>query len=151
MGLPSLKTLPRTYDKPWIDISLTSANSYQLAVSNWPVLNEACSNLEVGQSLCLGLSGQDCKTTYEVQDGDYCDLIASKNSINSTMLMANNPQISDNCWNLCTYSTSSHDHVPLTNPIQMSVKFSASPTSLSSLPLPRASSCPARPSNPALP
>ena len=110
MELPLLKTLPRTYKKPWVDVSLTSINSYQLAVSNWPVLNEACSNLEVGQSLCLGLTGQDCKTTYEVQQGDYCDLISSKNSINTTMLMANNPQISDNCWNLCTYSTSSLPH-----------------------------------------
>ncbi|KAG8935162.1 hypothetical protein FRC01_007395 [Tulasnella sp. 417] len=77
-----------------------NVSSYQLAVSNYQTVNDGCTNLAVGQVICLGLTGADCATTYSVQSGDYCDLIASNNGINSTMLMTNNPQIDDNCYNL---------------------------------------------------
>lgn len=77
-----------------------NVSSYQLAVSNYQTINDGCTNLAVGQVICLGETGADCATTYSVKTGDYCDLIASNNGINSTLLMTNNPQIDDNCYNL---------------------------------------------------
>ncbi|KAG8911284.1 hypothetical protein FRC00_006768, partial [Tulasnella sp. 408] len=77
-----------------------NVSSYQLAVSNYQTINDGCTNLVPGQVICLGLTGADCAETYSVQSGDYCDLIASNHGVNSTLLMANNPQIDDNCWNL---------------------------------------------------
>jgi len=77
-----------------------NSTTYQLAVSNWPVINEAGTNLALDGTLCLGIQDQDCQANYVVQPGDYCDLIASKTGINSTMLMANNPQIDEACDNI---------------------------------------------------
>jgi len=77
-----------------------NSSTYQLAVSNYQTINDGCTNLVPEQLLCLGLTGQDCQTTYIVQENDYCDLIAGNFGINSTLLMTNNPQIDDNCYNL---------------------------------------------------
>ena len=65
-----------------------------------PGIDEACNNLQVGDSLCLGYTGQDCQTTYVVQKGDTCDQIVQIHGINSTMLYANNPQINADCTNI---------------------------------------------------
>ena len=73
--------------------------SYQLAVVNAGI-DQSCNNLQPGQDLCLGWTGQDCTTTYVVKQNDDCDLITSMHSINSTMLYANNPQINPDCTNL---------------------------------------------------
>lgn len=37
---------------------------YQLAVINYGIINEDCSNLIVNQKICLGYSGEDCTTVY---------------------------------------------------------------------------------------
>ncbi|PSR81320.1 hypothetical protein PHLCEN_2v6399 [Hermanssonia centrifuga] len=76
-----------------------NVSTYQLAVVN-PKIDAQCNNLQPGDTLCLGLTGQDCTTTYVVSQEDTCDLITSKHSINSTMLWANNPQINADCSNL---------------------------------------------------
>ena len=65
-----------------------------------PQINEACNNLQPGQSICLGYEGEDCQTTYVVNGGDTCDQIVQIHGINSTMLYANNPQINADCTNI---------------------------------------------------
>ncbi|KAG8900565.1 hypothetical protein FRB99_005977 [Tulasnella sp. 403] len=78
-----------------------NASTYQLARSNIGVINDACSNLAIGQTICLALSSADCTTTYVVQPGDTCDgVTANYPGLNSTTFRVNNPQIDDNCWNL---------------------------------------------------
>jgi len=95
----------RTYtvqDGDYCDLisAANNASTYQLAEANYQTINDACTNLQVGQQLCLGNVGSDCQTTYVVKQGDYCDLISQNNAINTTLLMTNNPQIDDNCYNL---------------------------------------------------
>ena len=53
-----------------------------------------------GQTLCVGTSGQDCTTTYVVQPNDDCDIVASNNNINTTVLYVNNPQLNTDCSNM---------------------------------------------------
>ena len=52
------------------------------------------------QVLCLGITGQDCTTTYVVQTGNNCVGIADTYSITQTTLLANNPNVNQNCTNL---------------------------------------------------
>ena len=59
-----------------------------------------CTKLHPGQSICLGIVGEDCKTTYVVRDGDTCDGIQAKTGINATLLYTNNPQINKSCTNI---------------------------------------------------
>ncbi|EJT99627.1 hypothetical protein DACRYDRAFT_23701 [Dacryopinax primogenitus] len=76
------------------------ASTYQLAMLN-PTIDDACSNLQIGQPLCLGLTdGSDCTTTYTVAGGDSCDAITNQFAINSTLLFLNNPQIDSACDNI---------------------------------------------------
>lgn len=94
----------RTYTIKEGDVcdSISAANNvstYQLAVVN-PKIDGGCDNLQIGDTLCLGLTGQDCTTTYVVQPNDDCDIITSNHGVNSTMLYANNPQINPDCTNL---------------------------------------------------
>lgn len=77
-----------------------NASTYQLAVVNAGKINDACTDLSVGQTLCLGTSDGDCKATYVVQGGDFCDGITEKFGINTTMLYHNNPQIDATCSNI---------------------------------------------------
>lgn len=89
----------------WYNVS-----TYQLAHVN-PQIDAACDNLGEGEPLCLGITGQDCSTTYIVQDGDYCALIAENNDVDLSTLLANNPNVDDECSNiylgevLCTANT----------------------------------------------
>ncbi|KAH8109919.1 hypothetical protein DFH11DRAFT_1690999 [Phellopilus nigrolimitatus] len=76
-----------------------NASTYQLAAIN-PALDSTCSNLQPGQSLCLGTAGEDCSTTYVVKSEDTCDNILSAHGINSTLLWANNPNIDSGCSNI---------------------------------------------------
>ncbi|OSD06017.1 carbohydrate-binding module family 50 protein [Trametes coccinea BRFM310] len=73
---------------------------YQLAVVNANSIDSGCDNLQVGQVLCLGTEGEDCKTTHVVQQDETCDLITGTYNINATLLYANNPQIDSQCDNL---------------------------------------------------
>jgi hypothetical protein len=72
---------------------------FQLSALN-PNINALCSNLVVGETLCLGLEGQDCTATYIVQPDDTCDEIRKANGVDATVFFANNPQINENCLNL---------------------------------------------------
>ncbi|KAJ3553301.1 hypothetical protein NM688_g3688 [Phlebia brevispora] len=91
-----------------ICIDISAANN--LAFVN-PVINAQCTNLFVGEELCLGVTGQDCTTTTVVQSGDICDTIADEADIPLSTLLANNPNIDSLCTNivvgevLCTAST----------------------------------------------
>lgn len=76
-----------------------NVSTYQLAVVN-PSINAACDNLQPDQTLCLGKSGEDCQTTYQIKADDTCDQITQVHAINSTILYANNPQINADCSNI---------------------------------------------------
>jgi len=103
--VPALaQSCTRTYTVQGGDIcdSISASNqvsTYQLAVLN-PVINPSCTNLSPGQTLCLGNTGQDCTTTYVVKPNDDCDIVASNNNINTTVLSLNNPQLNADCSNL---------------------------------------------------
>lgn len=70
---------------------------YQLAAINPSIINKGCSNLTPGESICLGLVGEDCSTTYTVQPGDTCAGIAATVGVNMTILLHNNLQLDDSC------------------------------------------------------
>lgn len=77
-----------------------NTSTYQLAVMNSGSVNQGCTNLAIGQTLCLGNANEDCQTTHVVQDGDICDTIMSTYGINATMLYTNNPNINEGCTNI---------------------------------------------------
>ena len=56
-----------------------------------------CGSLQV---ICLGLTGQDCQTTYVVQSGDTCAGIAGNYNITQSTLLDNNPNLNQICTNL---------------------------------------------------
>jgi hypothetical protein len=70
---------------------------YQLAAINPSIINKGCSNLTPGESICLGLAGEDCSTTQTVQPGDTCADIAAAIGVNMTILRLNNPQLDESC------------------------------------------------------
>jgi len=76
-----------------------NVSTYQLAAVN-PVIDSACSNLQIGQVLCLGTKGSDCTKTYTVVPDDVCDSVAATYGINTTLLFANNPILDLACDNL---------------------------------------------------
>lgn len=81
-------------------ISIRYASStYQLALSN-PTINDACSNLQIGESVCLGLKGEDCQKIYQVVANDTCISISSTYGLSNTTLYLNNPQINSACSNI---------------------------------------------------
>ncbi|KAF5354065.1 hypothetical protein D9756_007350 [Leucocoprinus leucothites] len=83
--------------------SISAANkvsTYQLAVVNHDHIDEACTNLMPGDSICLGYPGEDCTDTYVVQDNDTCEGINAAHGLNSTILSLNNPQINQECDNI---------------------------------------------------
>lgn len=83
--------------------SISAANkvsTYQLATINKGYIDSQCSNLEPGANICLGYENEDCSTTYVVQAKDTCEQINADHSIDFTTLLANNPQINDNCDNI---------------------------------------------------
>ncbi len=63
-------------------------------------IDSTCSNLFVGDEICLGNTGEDCNTVYAVKDNDTCDGINAANNLNSTILSLNNPQINEACDNI---------------------------------------------------
>ncbi|KAG9042174.1 hypothetical protein FS837_011194 [Tulasnella sp. UAMH 9824] len=76
-----------------------NVSTYQLYTLNTDI-NDSCSNLWIGQTLCLGLSEGDCQTTYVVASGDYCWLIATNHGIDTETLLSNNPQVNSDCSNI---------------------------------------------------
>ncbi|KAF8146810.1 hypothetical protein K438DRAFT_1513020, partial [Mycena galopus ATCC 62051] len=59
-----------------------------------PAINSGCTNLSVGQTLCL--SG-GCTQTYTVVSGDTCSTIELKTGVSDSQLHALNPSINSGC------------------------------------------------------
>ncbi|TEB23510.1 hypothetical protein FA13DRAFT_1757029 [Coprinellus micaceus] len=98
-------TCARTYtvqSGDWCDKISAEQNSstYQLAQANVGVINADCSNLWVGQVICLGLTGQDCTETVVVEEGGDCTAIATAAGITYEKIRANNPNIDTACTNI---------------------------------------------------
>ncbi|KAF7378476.1 Glycoside hydrolase family 18 protein [Mycena sanguinolenta] len=70
-----------------------------------PTINSGCTNLSVGQTLCLqagtgGGSTSGCTQTYTVKSGDTCAAIEAANGVSDAQLHALNPTINAGCTNL---------------------------------------------------
>ncbi|EJF66520.1 hypothetical protein BD309DRAFT_757476 [Dichomitus squalens] len=94
----------RTYtvkEGDWCDTISAQHNvsTYQLAAVN-PDIDDLCNNLAVGQNLCLGTEGEDCKSTHVVEANDSCEGLYGTYGINATVLYHNNPQLDAACDNL---------------------------------------------------
>ncbi|KAF8836213.1 hypothetical protein BDN67DRAFT_1005511 [Paxillus ammoniavirescens] len=80
--------------------SRTVTYSYQLAAVNAGIIDPACQNLAIGEILCLGLTGQDCQTTYVARFGQTCVDIAGSYNISKNTLLTNNPNLGQSCTKL---------------------------------------------------
>ncbi|KAJ7627281.1 hypothetical protein FB45DRAFT_795442, partial [Roridomyces roridus] len=65
-----------------------------------PSINSACSNLQVGQPLCVSGGTTSCTKSYTVVSGDTCVSVESKNGISDATLHSLNPSINSACSNL---------------------------------------------------
>ncbi|KAJ7330320.1 hypothetical protein DFH08DRAFT_709002, partial [Mycena albidolilacea] len=79
--------------------SQTGISDAQLHALN-PAINSGCTNLSVGQTLCLSGSSSGCAQTYNVMSGDTCSSIESRTGISDAQLHALNPAINSGCTNL---------------------------------------------------
>ncbi|KAI9060407.1 carbohydrate-binding module family 50 protein [Trametes sanguinea] len=78
----------------------TSTSTYQLAAANPDKINEQCTDLTVGEVLCLGFVGQDCNDVHVVQSDDVCVDIANEAGTTLSILLANNPNVDSTCSNI---------------------------------------------------
>ncbi|KAF8129696.1 hypothetical protein K438DRAFT_1444615, partial [Mycena galopus ATCC 62051] len=88
---------------PAIAASVGLTISQLLALN--PSLNPACTNLAIGQVLCVtggtgGGDGGTCTQTYTVKSGDTCSAIAASQGLTVSQLLALNPSINSGCTNL---------------------------------------------------
>jgi LysM repeat protein len=67
-------------------------------ISANPTINSECTNLQVGQSLCI--PDRSCLQKYKVVDGDVCYEIGSKFGVTSAAIMSANPTIDSMCYYL---------------------------------------------------
>ncbi|KAG8216764.1 hypothetical protein J3R82DRAFT_7008 [Butyriboletus roseoflavus] len=88
------------YDTCNIISAKHNVSTYQLAAVNTGIIDANCDNLQIGEIICLGLTGQDCETTYVVQSGDSCISIADMFNIPESTLLQNNPNLNQTCTNL---------------------------------------------------
>ncbi|KAJ7204200.1 hypothetical protein B0H12DRAFT_987485, partial [Mycena haematopus] len=69
-----------------------------------PSINSGCTNLQIGEVLCLsssgGSTGSGCGSTYTVVSGDTCSAIEAKTGVSDSQLHASNPSINSGCTNL---------------------------------------------------
>ncbi|KAJ6458185.1 hypothetical protein C8R45DRAFT_1183617 [Mycena sanguinolenta] len=79
--------------------SKTGASGSQLHALN-PSINNDCTNLQIGEVLCITPSG--CRTIYTVLSGETCAAIESKTGVSDSRLHALNPTINSDCTNLQT-------------------------------------------------
>lgn len=77
-----------------------NVSTYQLATINAGYIDDLCHNLNPNDQICIGYQDEDCTSTAVVKSGDTCSGIISAHSIDMTMLLANNPQINDDCSNI---------------------------------------------------
>ncbi|KAG2134154.1 uncharacterized protein EDB93DRAFT_848560 [Suillus bovinus] len=86
-----------------------NVSTYQLSAVN-KIIDPGCDNLAVGEVLCLGIKGQDCKVTYILKPSDTCFSVAEEYGIPLSTLLANNPNVGPDCTKayagevLCTAS-----------------------------------------------
>lgn len=71
--------------------------SDQLFTANPAVINKDCTNLEVGETICLSLAQQSCSATEIVAAGSTCQSIADKNGLTLADLRQSNPQLDQAC------------------------------------------------------
>ncbi|KAK0455681.1 uncharacterized protein EV420DRAFT_556418 [Desarmillaria tabescens] len=76
-----------------------NSSIYQLASVNTNI-NAGCTNLALGEILCLGITGQDCMDTYVIVSGDNCVAIAAAEGTTYDILLANNPNVDATCANI---------------------------------------------------
>ncbi|KAJ7101684.1 hypothetical protein C8R44DRAFT_532853, partial [Mycena epipterygia] len=83
--------------------SKTGVSDAQLHSLN-PAINSGCTNLQVGETLCVSGgstgTGDTCSQTYTVASGDTCAAIESKTGVSDAQLHAQNPTINSDCTNL---------------------------------------------------
>jgi len=78
-----------------------NASTYQLLNANQGVINPECTNLWVGQVICLSLEGDiDCTNITVVEPGNTCESIALAAGITYTKLRENNPNVDPMCTNI---------------------------------------------------
>ncbi|PNH01062.1 Lysozyme [Tetrabaena socialis] len=69
-----------------------------------PTVNSGCTNLRIGQALCLpgkpGGGPAACTKPYIVKSGDYCYIIAQANGVSVANILAWNPAVNVGCTNL---------------------------------------------------
>ncbi|KAJ2915960.1 hypothetical protein MD484_g4424, partial [Candolleomyces efflorescens] len=89
-------------DGDWCDkiSAALHVSTYQLIAANQGAINPECTNLWVGQVICLGREGQDCTNVVVVQPGNTCEDITGPAGISFETLRANNPNINEYCTNL---------------------------------------------------
>ncbi|KAK8861390.1 hypothetical protein IAR55_002209 [Kwoniella newhampshirensis] len=75
-------------------------STYQLALVNDAAIDENCDNLQPGQNVCLGVSGEDCTKVYTIVPNDTCAWVQEMYGISNETLWANNPQIDAACDNI---------------------------------------------------
>uniref|UniRef100_A0A8H7XMX5 LysM domain-containing protein n=1 Tax=Psilocybe cubensis TaxID=181762 RepID=A0A8H7XMX5_PSICU len=79
--------------------ALKGVSTHQLANANKKI-NSGCTNLVIGDTLCLGLKGQDCTKVHIVKETDICFSIAKLAGIPLDILYKNNPNINMGCTNI---------------------------------------------------
>ncbi|KAF8143580.1 hypothetical protein K438DRAFT_1469003, partial [Mycena galopus ATCC 62051] len=79
--------------------SKTGVSDAQLHTLN-PAINSGCTNLSVGQTLCLSGGGGGCTQKYTVVSGDTCAAIESKTGVSDAQLHALNPAINSGCTSM---------------------------------------------------
>jgi LysM repeat protein len=63
-----------------------------------PTIDSACTNLKIGQVLCI--PGESCSQKYTVVSGDTCSAIATKFGVTVSAIITANPTIDSACTNL---------------------------------------------------
>ncbi|KAJ7646127.1 hypothetical protein B0H17DRAFT_1272603 [Mycena rosella] len=84
--------------------SRTGVSISQLHALN-PSINSGCTNLQIGEVLCLSSGGgsppgSGCTATYTVVSGDTCAAIESKTGVSDSQLHALNPSINSGCTSM---------------------------------------------------
>ncbi|KAJ7822311.1 hypothetical protein B0H14DRAFT_2353641, partial [Mycena olivaceomarginata] len=79
--------------------SRTGISDAQLHALN-PAINSGCTNLSVGQTLCLSRGSSGCPQKYTVVSGDTCSTIESRTGISDAQLHALNPAINSGCTSM---------------------------------------------------
>ena len=120
---PRLRTCPRTSTTRNTSL-FASMPTIEFLASNWPrstwlllipfaticssarsVSPGSCGTKRIThgstvQTICLGVTGQDCQTIHVVAEGDFCASIADVAGIDVSTLLANNPNVNSDCSNI---------------------------------------------------